>query len=238
MKLVDGTLKSVKRPVRLSASTLSVLLDCPRCFWLQVNEELRRPQGPFPSLPSGIDAILKTAMDAFRKRGELPPELAATTSGTLFPDQQQLDRWRDSLRGDLRYTDAAREIEVIGGIDDLLVEKKRLTPLDFKTRGFPVKSDTHAHYQHQLDLYAWLLTKLGQHVSDRGILLFFSPTKYESQGMVRFRIEPVVVDTNVERADALLQRAVTVLRGALPAQHAECAFCHFVVSRGAQEAIE
>lgn len=228
----------MKRPIRLSASALSVLLDCPRCFWLQVNEELRRPQGPFPSLPSGIDAVLKAAMDEHRTRGELPAELVGITEGTLFPDQRQLDRWRDSLRGDLRYTDAALGIEVVGGIDDLLVENGRLTPLDFKTRGYPVKADTHAHYEHQLDLYAWLFTKLGQSVSGRGVLLFFSPVAYQGEGRVQFRIEPVVIQTNVERANALLDQAVGILREPAPARHADCAFCRFATSRGAHDTNE
>lgn len=228
----------MKKPLRLSASTLSVFLDCPRCFWFHVHEDLRRPQGPFPSLPSGIDAVLKTAMDEHRKRGKLPPELVGTTTGKLFADQRQLDRWRDSFRGDLRYADPTLGVEVLGGIDDLLVEDGTLTPLDFKTRGFPVKEDTHAHYEHQLDLYAWLLTKLGHEVSSRGILLFFSPIAYEGAGRVRFRIEPVVLKTSVERAAALLQRAVKALVGPMPANHAACDFCHFAASRGAQEAAE
>lgn len=217
-----------RKPVRLSASTLAVLLECPRCFWLQLNEGIRRPQGPFPSLPGGMDDVLKRYMDAGRKQGKLPPELVGKVKGELFGDQAQLNRWRDALRGDLRYRDPHFDIEVTGGLDDLLVEGELLTPLDFKTRGWAVKIDTHKHYQHQLDLYAWLLEKLGHRTSGRGVLLFFSPTAYEGDGMVRFRIEPVELTTDVRRADGLLERAVKILRGPAPQGHADCAFCHFV----------
>lgn len=216
-----------QRPVRLSASALSVLLDCPRCFWLQANEDLRRPQGPFPSLPGGMDAVLKTFTDGHRERGTLPPELAGITKGKLYPNQAKLDWWRDALRGDLHYTDRTLGIEVTGGLDDLLVEGGAITPLDFKTRGFPVKEDTHRHYEHQLDLYAWLLEKLGEKTSGRGVLLFFSPTAYEGEGSARFRIEPVVLKTDVARAQALLERAVTILKGPLPEGHADCSFCRY-----------
>lgn len=228
----------MQRHIRLSASTLSVLLECPRCFWLQVNEDLRRPQGPFPSLPGGIDAVLKAHLDMYRKRGELPPDLVGKVPGALFPDQGKLDRWRDALRGDLRFTDAELGIEVTGGLDDLLVEDERLTPLDFKTRGWPVKEDTHRHYEHQLDLYAWLLEKLGHQTSGRGVLLFFSPVSYEGQGRVKFRIEPVEMKTDTKRAGGLLGRAVQVLRGPVPKDHAECAFCHFATTRAVQQAGE
>ncbi len=228
----------MKRPVRLSASTLSVLLECPRCFWLQVHEDIRRPQGPFPSLPGGIDAVLKTFMDGYRKRGAVPPELAGKAPGTLFPDQAQLNRWRDALRGDFRYTDRERGVEVVGGIDDLLVEENALTPLDFKTRGWAVKEDTHRHYEHQLDLYAWIFDRLGHRTSGRGVLLFFSPLSYESGGLVRFRIEPVILKTDVARADALIDRALTILGGPAPKEHGACAFCHFAMTRAVQEAAE
>lgn len=234
----DGTVPSVKSTYRLSASALSVLLECPRCFWLQVHENIRRPQGPFPSLPGGIDAVLKTAMDAHRKRGYLPPELAGVTSGLLYPDMQKLTRWRDSLRGDLRHTDAERGIEVVGGIDDLLVEDDRFTPLDFKTRGWAVKEDSHRHYEHQLDLYAWLFERLGHRTSGRGILLFFSPTAYEGNGTVKFRIEPIVLKTDPARAEGLLERAVTILRAPCPKHHAACPFCHYASVRAVETAGE
>lgn len=221
----------MRRPYHLSASSLAVLLECPRCFWLQVNEDLRRPRGPFPSLPGGIDAVLKAHLDEYRKRGELPPDLQGKVSGTLFADQAQLDRWRDALRGDLRFLDRALDVEVTGGLDDLLVENGELTPLDFKTRGWAVKEDTHKHYEHQLDLYAWLLEKLGHRTSGRGVLLFFSPVAYAGKGNVKFRIEPVEMRTDTKRAGGLLARAVAVLQGPLPREHGECAFCHFATTR-------
>lgn len=221
----------MRQPYRLSASSLALLLECPRCFWLQVNEDLRRPRGPFPSLPGGIDTALKAHLDEYRAGGELPPDLRGKVPGALFADQRQLDRWRDALRGDLRFLDRALDVEVTGGLDDLLVENGALTPLDFKTRGWAVKEDTHKHYQHQLDLYAWLLEKLGHQTSGRGVLLFFSPVAYAGEGKVKFRIEPVEMHTDTKRAASLLERAVGVLRGSLPKKHEECAFCHFVAAR-------
>ena len=65
-------------PYKLSPSSLSVLKECPRCFWLQVNKKIRRPIGAFPSLPGGMDRILKTHFDSFRSREELPPDEKGT----------------------------------------------------------------------------------------------------------------------------------------------------------------
>ena len=37
---------------KVSPSSLNLMLDCPRCFWLQLVKKERRPPMPFPSLPS------------------------------------------------------------------------------------------------------------------------------------------------------------------------------------------
>jgi xanthosine utilization system XapX-like protein len=49
----------------------------------------------------------------------------------------------------------------------------RLIVLDYKTRGFPLKEDTAAHYQDQLDIYNFLLRKNGYRTEDYGYLLFY-----------------------------------------------------------------
>ena len=51
----------------LSASTLKLYLECPRCFWLHLNKRIERPRGPFPSLPSGMDRVLKGYFETYRK---------------------------------------------------------------------------------------------------------------------------------------------------------------------------
>ena len=65
-----------KMTYKFSPSSLSLLKDCPICFWLHFNKNIKRPAGIFPSLPSGMDKILKNHFDKFMKKGLLPPELA------------------------------------------------------------------------------------------------------------------------------------------------------------------
>ena len=61
--------------VTLSPSSLNLMKDCPRCFWVQFNKGIKRPNGIFPSLPSGIDlrfnrnrwlSLLKISMEESR----------------------------------------------------------------------------------------------------------------------------------------------------------------------------
>jgi len=64
-----------KMEFRLSPSALNLMKECPRCFWLAQHKVWKRPAGIFPSLPSGMDKILKIHFDKFRDKGQLPPEL-------------------------------------------------------------------------------------------------------------------------------------------------------------------
>src|SRR5579864_2323476 len=83
----------------LSPSSLSDFAKCHRCWWLDKVHDLKWPRGAFPSLPGGIDRVLKVWYDSFRGEDgdDLPPELSAYGSldnFVLFRDQVQLKRWR------------------------------------------------------------------------------------------------------------------------------------------------
>ena len=76
--------------IKVSPSGISSLLECPRCLWLQVNEEKKRPRGIYPSLPDGMDNVFKNYFDEYRARGEMPPEIEGKVAGRLFDDLRQL----------------------------------------------------------------------------------------------------------------------------------------------------
>ena len=90
---------------KFSPSSLSLLKDCPRCFWLHFKKGIKRPAGIFPSLPSGMDMILKAHFDKFRDKGELPPELNEINGKIkLFDDVELLKIWRSNFKG-IRWED-------------------------------------------------------------------------------------------------------------------------------------
>ena len=67
--------KSVDKQIKISPSGISYLLECPRCLWLHMNEDRKRPRGAYPSLPDGMDNVFKKYFDEYRSRHELPPEI-------------------------------------------------------------------------------------------------------------------------------------------------------------------
>jgi len=211
---------------KLSPSALNLMKECPRCFWLGNHNVWSRPIGIFPSLPSGMDRILKEHFDKFMEKGKLPPELCNNSECDnlkLFDNKELLKEWRNSRKG-LWFEDKDGNI-IHGGIDNLLINKanNKLIVLDYKTRGFPCKEDTHEHYQDQLNIYTWLLEKLGYKVENFAYLLFYVPKEVLETGEVVFDTALKKMNIDVKNAEKLWEKALEMLNSECPGKG--CVWC-------------
>lgn len=216
-----------KKFIKISPSGVSFLLECPKCLWLNFNQDIKRPRGIFPSLPDGMDNIFKKYFDIYRLKGELPPEIDEKAEGTLFSNLKQLNSWRDFNygKGGIRTEIAELSMVLSGAIDDLLVAADgSFIPFDFKTRGYPTKEDTHEHYRHQIDLYAYLFERNGYQVANFGYLLFFWPESY-ALGAAAFKTDLVRLDVSPSRGYSVLERVREIVDGPMPKKHEVCEYC-------------
>jgi len=212
---------------KLSPSSLNLMKECPRCFWLTQHKVWKRPAGIFPSLPSGMDKILKVHFDKFRDKGQLPPELYENSDCTnmkLFTDKEKLKIWQSNFKG-IQFTDKKGNL-LRGAVDNILVKGKKLIVLDYKTRGYPLKEDTAAHYQLQLDTYNFLLRKNDYETEDFAFLLFYVPKEVMATGEVIFDTELVKMKIDVENAEKIWKRALKLLNEDTPPKGGEgCEWC-------------
>ncbi len=212
-------------PYKLSPSSLGLLKECPRCFWLSFHG-VKRPDTIFPSLPSGMDRALKEHFDRFMRKRELPPELQQLHGQVrLFDNEELLKVWRSNFKG-IQWADKKGNL-FRGAIDNLLQKGKKLIVLDYKTRGFPLKEDTHEHYKDQMDIYSFLLQKNGYETEEYAYLLFYHPHKVEENGHVCFNTDLVKMDVDVRNAERIFSAALKVLEGEMPASAEECGFCRW-----------
>ena len=211
---------------KFSPSSLSLLKDCPRCFWLKFNKDIKRPDTIFPSLPSGMDKILKVHFDNFMKKGELPPELSELKGYKLFDDEELLKIWKSNFKG-IQWTDKKGNL-FRGAVDNILVKGKKLVVLDYKTRGYPLKEDTHEHYQDQMDIYNFLLRKNDYQTEDYTYLIFYHPHKVEPNGHVCFNTDIIKIKADVKNAEKIFKKALKVLEADMPKPSEECGFCKWV----------
>ena len=215
--------------IKVSPSGIGMLLECHRCLWLFYNENIKRPFGIFPSLPGGMDGVFKVYFDSYRAKGELPPEIQGKVEGTLFPDVKKLTGWREFNfgRGGIRAEFPEFDMVLAGAIDELLISPDgKYVPFDFKTRGYPLKDDTHEHYRHQIDLYALLFQKNGMEPADYGYLLLFWPQSYEI-GMANFNTQVVRMDVSPSRGHGVLEKAYKIITGPMPPAHEKCEYCNY-----------
>lgn len=211
--------------IQLSPSTLSLFQECPRCFWLHINEKIHRPRGIFPSLPAGMDNVIKDYFDKYRATGSLPPEIEGEVTGTLMQDKPLLNKWRDWKTG-LRFYDRTRDVLLRGALDDCLVDEGYYIPIDFKTRGYPATlEDAKKFYAMQLNCYCLLLEENGYKTKGLAYLVFYYPHLVSENGMVKFSVETIMLETDTEAARSLLNDAITLLESPVPPRHSNCEYC-------------
>jgi hypothetical protein len=209
---------------KLSPSALNLMKECPRCFWLTQHKVWKRPSGIFPSLPSGMDRILKVHFDKFRDQGKLPPELCGdnTCEGMkLFSDEELLKIWQNNRKG-ISWEDENGNI-LKGAVDNILVKDGKLVVLDYKTRGYDLKEDTHEHYQNQLDTYNFLLRKNGYKTEDFAFLLFYVPKEVTPTGEVIFDTTLKKMKISVDNAEKIWKEAIKMLNEECPKE--SCEWC-------------
>jgi len=209
---------------KLSPSALNLMQECPRCFWLTQHKVWKRPAGIFPSLPSGMDRILKIHFDKFMEKGQLPPELCENSDCTnmkLFDNKEKLEVWRNNFKGISFIDEKGNNLH--GAIDNILKKGKKLIVLDYKTRGYPLKDDTAEHYQNQLDIYNYLLRKNGYETEDYAFLLFYVPREVLATGEVLFDTSLIKMKVDVDSAEKIWKRAVELLNGECPDKM--CGWC-------------
>jgi len=208
---------------QLSATTLRLFQDCPRCFWLHVNHKIERPRGPFPSLPSGIDRVLKGYFDAYRGRGELPPLVRDKLEGRLATHELTLG-----------FNDAVTHARLWGKLDDsLLLPDGRIVPLDHKTRASAPDdlSYTQRYYQLQMDVYTLLLERNGHRTSRTAYVVYYFPVNGQLHDGFPFRIAVHKVATDPDAAYRLFAEACRCLSGPMPESAAACEFCRWLEVR-------
>jgi len=216
---------------KLSPTSLNLMQECRRCFWLSQHKIWWRPRGIFPSLPNGMDRILKEHFDKFMKGGEVPPELCDNNECEgmkLFNDEELLEEWRNARKG-LVWEDEKGNI-LHGALDGLLQKNKKLIVLDYKTRGSDLNlengmPDYFKVYKNQLGIYSFLLRKNGYETEDYAFLLFYFPKEVLETGEMIFNTRLVKIDFDIKNVEELFNKALEFLDQPCPTKAQGCEWC-------------
>lgn len=233
--------------IKLSPSKLNVFNECKRCFWTTERKIGARPRGAFPTLPGGMDRVLKNYGDNFR--GGLPPELVGKLPANyvLFSDPDaKLEGWRNRYVG-MSYEDKKAGFSLKGAIDDLLerTDSGAVAPFDYKTKGQLPKDDGSQYYRTQLDSYELFFQTLGMKTLGEAFLAYAYPSDIEvgqrilAKGvLVPFEVVVYKLETDPARAVRIATEAADCLRSdTMPEAAANCEYCKFVGTRDKKLAV-
>lgn len=211
-------------PLKLSPNSLNMFLECPRCFWLHFNKGIKRPSGIFPSLPGGMDGILKVYFDEYRGTDKLPPIIEGRLEGKLL----------NPLPKSLFYKDDESQAVLWGKLDDALdLGGGKYAPLDHKTRGYPPKEEILPAYQLQMDVYDLLMEENQLPTKHLAYLVYYYPTPGQLHNNFPFEVVIKPVNTDPQRARKVFEDAVKLLRSKMPTSSKTCGYCawHSVISQ-------
>ena len=218
-----------KNHVTLSRSQLDLFTACPRCFWLRNRHGVKQPKSlPF-ALNNAMDGLLKAEFDEYRAAGTLPPILAECgVQATLFKDTEKLEEWRNNFRG-LRWKDPKTGHTLYGAIDDLLeFPDDSLAVVDYKSSGAK-EATVYPSYQLQMDVYTFLLQRLGYRTAPKAYLAFFIAVKDDGfKGRLPFRAQLLEISPEPDRVQDLFKQAVALAQSdEEPEPGAECDLCRW-----------
>ena len=212
----------------LSATTLKLFQECPRCFWLHLTRRIERPRGPFPSLPGGIDRVLKAYFDGYRRDGQLPPLISGRLQGRLSTTALSLG-----------FTDPGLGARLYGKLDDcILLPDDQVCPLDHKTRASAPDSIAYSekYYKFQMDVYTLLLERNGHRTPRTAFVVYYYPVDGVLHQGFPFEVTVHTITTDPDGAYAVFAAAARCLQGPLPAPGAACEYCRWVEARAAGSA--
>jgi len=214
---------------KLSRSKIELFLDCPRCFWLDMQKGIKRPP-PFPyTINSAIDALLKKEFDVCRENGVAHYIIKKYSINAIPYKCDQINTWRANFTG-IQFHHKPTDFLVFGAVDDVWINPAgELIVVDYKATG-ATNHQIYPGYKRQMEVYQWLLQQNGYRVSKTGYFLFAKVNKEGgfAEGKLSFdlTLEPLEGDSSwVE--DALVN-ACKVTDGPVPGVKSECIYCKFV----------
>ncbi len=224
-----------EKPFRISRTKLDLFLECPRCFYLDRRLGVGRPPGyPF-NLNIAVDKLLKKEFDTHRAEGTAHPLMKTYGIDAVPFQHEDIDLWRESLRGGVKYIHEPTNFLVTGGIDDVWVSPAgELIVVDYKATSkngeVNIDADWQISYKRQIEIYQWLFRRNGFTVSDTGYFVYANgdTDKQAFDGKLEFDVKVIPYTGNDGWVERELNKAHACLEAEeIPDVDLECDYCAY-----------
>lgn len=227
---------------KLSRSKIDLFTECPRCFYFDNKFGLPRPKFPAFTLNTAVDTLLKKEFDYYRNLGQAHPIMEEYGIDAVPFKHKDLDLWRDNFTG-LQYTDSQTKMTISGAIDDLWINSKgELIVVDYKSTSkeqeITLDDEWKEGYKRQMEVYQWLLRKLGFEVAETGYFVYANAdtTQDKFDAKLEFNMSILAHTGNTDWIDSTIDSIKETLDSAkIPEQGERCEYCPYCFAREDQE---
>ncbi len=230
-----------KSAFKISRSKVELFINCPRCFYLDRRMGLGQVPGyPF-TLNSAVDKLLKKEFDYYRLINKRHPIMESAGIDAVPYKNENIDIWRDALRGGIEYLHAPTNFLLSGAIDDLWQGSRgEIYVVDYKSTSkeeeVTLDADWQVSYKRQMEIYQWLLRRNNFNVSSTGYFVYCNgdTRKERFDAQLDFNIKVIGYqgdDSWIEPKIYEMQKCL--MSDSLPAYSDDCDYCKY--QKGLQE---
>ena len=226
---------------KISRSKFSDFLTCQRCFYLDRVKGLDAPGTPGWSLNETTDLLYKKEFDRCREK-QIPHRLFERNGlENVVPfKHDDIDKWRDSLRGGLSIRFKNTNIILSGGIDDVWqnLKTKEIIVVDYKSQAsnYEVEQNSylnspyHTGYKIQMDFYAYLLNNMGFEVYQVAYFLVCNArrNKKDFSKIMLFDEYLIPYEWNIDWIEGKLEEMIALInQNEIPNSNQSCKNCAY-----------
>lgn len=218
----------------ISRSKIDLFLECPKCFYLDRRLGVARPPGyPF-NLNSAVDELLKSEFDIHRAEKTAHPLMEQYGIDATPFQHEDIDKWRN-WRAGLRVIHEQTGLEISGAIDDVWVNPDdELIVVDYKATSkdgeVGIDAEWQISYKRQMEVYQWILRRLGFDVSDTGYFVYANGIRDNEafDGKLEFEVTLHEYEGDDGWVDATIRDIhATLLSDTVPDAGEECDYCAY-----------
>ena len=162
------------------------------------------------ALNTAVDELLKKEFDYYRNIQQPHPFIVKNKLNFIPFKHENINHWRDALRGGIEFTDSETNLKIHGGVDDIWFnpDNKELVVVDYKAQSKEGAIETEAYlenqyhqgYKIQMDIYVYILRQMKFKVSDTTYFLVCNglktPDKFEAILHFDLKLVPYKTDTS------------------------------------------
>jgi len=233
-------------PYELSRSRVESFIQCPACFYLIQVKGVKYPSIPGFNINEATDVLLKRDFDKYRGKDTTHPFLINQGLSHLVPFQHEdFEKWTQSLHfgaaGRMHHVHEETNLKVGGGLDDVWLNTKtnKLHIVDYKstsqkTEGKEITLDDpwKESYKRQMDLYVWIMRKMGFDVDSLGYFLYCDGDRFsdydflgEGDASMRFAMSLIPYETSLDWIEPTLKNiSDCLLQSDIPKHSEGCEF--------------